>query len=80
MIYLNKNSSAPAQKLDLENSLQQSFTTLSKLLIFRYICALLFEGRDQSRMFILRKLYKDAANYFFNGPFPINGHSKRRTP
>ena len=36
MIYFNKNSSTPAQKkIGLENSLQQSFATLSKLLIFR---------------------------------------------
>ena len=37
-IYLNKNSATPAQKkIDLENSLHQSFATLSKLLIFRYL-------------------------------------------
>ena len=39
MIHLNKNASTPAQKIDLENSLQQYFTTLSKLLRLRYICA-----------------------------------------
>ena len=44
MIHLNKNSSAPAQKIDFENLLQQSFATLSKLLTFRYICAT-SEGR-----------------------------------
>ena len=38
MIHLNKNSSASAQKICLENLLQQSFA------IFRYICAT-FEGR-----------------------------------
>ena len=37
MIYLNKNSSTSAQKIDLENSFQQTFATISKLLIFRYI-------------------------------------------
>ena len=38
LIYLNKNSSTPApKKRDLENSLQQSFTALSKLLVFRYL-------------------------------------------
>ena len=36
MIHLNKNSLTPAQKIDLENLLQQSFATLSKLLTFRY--------------------------------------------
>ena len=49
MIYLNKNSSTPApKKIDLENSLQQSFATLSKLHISRYVCIyvqLLPEGR-----------------------------------
>ena len=37
MIYLNKNSSTSAQKIDLENSFQQTFATISKLLIFRHI-------------------------------------------
>ena len=49
MIYLNKNSSTRAQKIDLENSLEQSFATLSKLHIFRYVCIymqLLPEGRS----------------------------------
>ena len=46
MIYLNKDSSTPAQKIDLENSLQQTFATISKLLIFRYICATSF-GRKR---------------------------------
>ena len=32
------NSLIPAQKIDSENSLQQSFATLSKLMTFRYIC------------------------------------------
>ena len=39
MIYLNKNSSTPVpRKIDLENSLEQSFATLSKRLIFKYLC------------------------------------------
>ena len=43
MIYLNKNSSTPAPKQrDLEHLLQQSFATLSKLLIFKYLCATSF--------------------------------------
>ena len=43
MTYLNKNSSTPAQKeVDLENSLQQFFATLSKLMIFRYLCTTSF--------------------------------------
>ena len=32
MIHLNKNSSTPVQKTDLENSMHQSFATLSELL------------------------------------------------
>ena len=32
MIHWNKNPSTPAQKIDSENSLQQSFASLSKLL------------------------------------------------
>ena len=36
MIYLNKNFSTPAQKIDLENSLQQTVATISKRLIFKY--------------------------------------------
>ena len=39
MIRLNKNSSTPTQMKDLENSMQQSFATLSKLPTFRFICA-----------------------------------------
>ena len=42
MIYLNKNFLTPAQKIDIEISLQQTFSTISKLLIFRYICATYF--------------------------------------
>ena len=43
MIYLNKNSSTPSpKKIDLENSLQQSFATLLKLPIFKYLCAISF--------------------------------------
>ena len=57
MIQLNKNFSTPAQKIDLENSLQQFFATLSKLLTFRYICAT-SEGRGYSRNFALTKIYK----------------------
>ena len=56
MIHL-KNSSTPAQKIDLKNSLQQSFATLSKLLTFRYLCTL-SEGRSYSRNFALSKIYK----------------------
>ena len=55
MIHWNKNSLIPAQKIDLKNSLQQSFATLSKLLTFRYICAT-SEGRDYSRNFALSKI------------------------
>ena len=40
--YLNKNSSNPAKKIGLENSLQQTFAAISKLPIFRYICATFF--------------------------------------
>ena len=42
MISLNNNSSTPAQKMDLENSLQQTFATVPKLLVFGYICATSF--------------------------------------
>ena len=56
MIQLNKNFSTPAQKIDLENSLQQFFATLSKLLTFRYICAT-SEGGGQSKSFALSKIY-----------------------
>ena len=42
MIEMNKNSSTPAQKIDLENSLQQIFEAISKHLIFRHICATSF--------------------------------------
>ena len=45
MIYLNKNSLTPAQTIDLENSLRQSFATLSKLLILDIYVQLLSEGR-----------------------------------
>ena len=45
MIYLNKRSSTPAQKIGLENSLQQTFATISKLLIFRHICATSFRRK-----------------------------------
>ena len=57
MIQLNKNFSTPAQKIDLENSLQQFFATLSKLLTFRYICAT-SEGRGYSRNCALTKICK----------------------
>ena len=30
MIYLNENSLTPTQKMELENSLQQTFATISK--------------------------------------------------
>ena len=59
MIDLNKNSSTPAQKIDLENSLQQIFEAISKHLIFRYICATSFrKKRLINRIFVLSKLYK----------------------
>ena len=58
MIQLNKNSnSTPAQKIDLGNSMHQSFVILSKLLTFRYICAT-SEGRGDSKYFAFRKVYK----------------------
>ena len=44
------------QKIDLENSMYQSFATLSKLLTFRYICAT-SEGGGQSKSFALSKIY-----------------------
>ena len=56
-IHLNQNSSTPTQMIDLENSMQQSFATLSKLLTFRYICAT-SEGRGHSSNFALSKIYK----------------------
>ena len=56
MIYLDKNSSTPAQKIDLENSMHQSFVTLlSKVLTFRYACAT-SQGRDYSINFALSKI------------------------
>ena len=55
MIYLNKNSSTPTQKIDLENSLQQSFPTLPKLLTFRCLCVT-SEERGYSRNFALSKI------------------------
>ena len=57
MIHLNKNSSTPAQKIDLENSLQQSFATLSKLLTFRYLCST-SDSRGYSKNLALSKIYK----------------------
>ena len=56
MIHLNTNSSTPTQKIDLENSMYESFATLSKLLTFRYICAT-SEGGGQSKSFALSKIY-----------------------
>ena len=46
MIHLNKNSWTPAQKIDLENSLQQSLATLSFFFTFRYVSAT-FKGNGQ---------------------------------
>ena len=43
MIHLNKNSWTPAQKIDLENSLQQSLATLSFFLHFDMYLQLLKE-------------------------------------
>ena len=58
MIHLNKNSnSTPAQKIDLGNSMHQSFAILSKLLAFRYLCAT-SEGRCDIKYFALSKIYK----------------------
>ena len=57
MVHLNKNSFTPAQKIDLEDSLNQPFVTLSKLLTFRYICGT-SEGRRHSRNFALSNIYK----------------------
>ena len=42
MFYLDKDSSTPIQKIDLENSLQQTFAIISKFLILRYIFATSF--------------------------------------
>ena len=57
MIHLNKNTLTPAQKIDLENLLQQSFATLSKPLTLTYICAT-SEGRGYNRHFALSEIYK----------------------
>ena len=57
MILLNKNSSTQVQKIDLDNSLQQSFGTLPKPLTFRYICAT-SDGRGCNRNFALSKIYR----------------------
>ena len=45
MFYLNENSLTLAQTIDLENSLRQSFATLSKLLTLDIYVQLLSEGR-----------------------------------
>ena len=42
MIHLNKNTLTPAQKMNSENSLQNSFANLSKLIIS-------YEERDYTR-------------------------------
>ena len=93
MIYLNENSSTPApRKIDLENSLQQSFATLSKPLIFRYLCTTSFWKRGWGRI-LVSVIYGSSQQFLSwfqisrkvgvnNNTVlsPINGYSKRRTP
>ena len=47
---MNKNSSTPAEKIDLENSLQQTFPTISKLLIFRHIYVQLLSEEEGTKV------------------------------
>ena len=48
MVHFNNSTLTPIQKINLENSLQQSFVTLKKPLTFSYIYAT-SEERDYSR-------------------------------
>ena len=72
MIHLNKNSSTPNQKIDLENSLQQFFATSLKLLTFRYIYAT-SEGRGYSRNFALNKIM-ELVSVIYGSSQPLKAH------
>ena len=63
MIYLDKNSSTPPQKVNFKNSWHQSFPTLLKLLTVSHICGT-SEERDCIRNLISFLLFTEEVSRY----------------